>query len=129
MTGNEFRIGNYLMAAEPEFANHPPFRIKHGDVENMISGNPKYKYKRVPLNPENLVKLGAKKINNSMFRMGALTFQSTTFTDGESLTERLLNTRKAMRVCFCGKFLVNLEFIDQYQNLYFALTGEELEIK
>lgn len=84
--------------------------------------------KPIHLTDEWLLKFGSEKINNSMFRMGALTFQPTTFTEGGSLTDRLLNTRKAMRVCFCGKFLVNLEYVHQYQNLYFALTNKELTV-
>lgn len=129
MKASDLRIGNYLMAAEAEFVNHPAFKIQHGDIAEIVTGSKGHKYKPVALDSRWLISFGAEKINNSIFRMGALTFQPTTFAHGEELMGRLLNTRKAMRICFCGKFLVNIEFVHHLQNLYHALTGEELTIK
>lgn len=124
MNPNELRVNNLVRFVKEDKISE----IGHHNLGLLLSNPASNDFEPIPLTKERLLEFGAEKINNSMFRMGALTFQPTTFTDGGSLTEGLLNTRKAMRVCFCGKFLVNLEYVHQFQNLYFALTGEELVI-
>lgn len=147
MDVKELRIGNYICGtvADEDTGEERYFdcRVVAVDETGSLGDNGSWAFMVEALNPKEsfeyydefdpikldekwLLKFGVTKINNSMFRMGALTFQSTNFTEGESLTDRILNSRKAMRICFCGKFLVNLEFVHRFQNLYFALTSKDL---
>lgn len=127
MRAEDLRIGNWFKFGEMEH------QATHYDIRNLaviqLKNESSSPYQPIPLTGEKLLNFGATRVNNSMYRMGALTFQPTTFSEGENLVDKILNTRKAMRVCFCGKFLVNLEFVHQYQNLYHALTDKELTTK
>ena len=69
----------------------------------------------ISLTEEILLKCGFKKINKIYFRKGALTIEVQSFGH--------------FRVSFDGKMLVNLKHLHQLQNLYFALTNEELNIE
>jgi hypothetical protein len=52
---------------------------------------------------------GFKRINNSMFKQGELTLQSKYIHEGNSIYEKMLNTKKAYKVCFKGKFIAMVE--------------------
>ena len=52
---------------------------------------------------------GFKRINNSMFRQGELTLQNGYTHKGNNIYERILNTKKAYKACFKGKFIAMIE--------------------
>jgi hypothetical protein len=115
MEANELRIGNWLIN---------PFGGK-GTVESIYLDSVKLKEsnsfvplvhcKPIQLTDEILLKCGFVKINKSRYlRKGALTI--------------CIEPNNIFRFSLDGSFLVNLEFLHQLQNLYFALTGKELQI-
>jgi len=115
----ELRIGNWVRTINEKVE----YQIEEPNDLNDTGIEP------IPLNEEWLVKLGIKKINNSMFRIGALTFQGSQTDDGGDLHNKIMTSRKSWRICYQGKFLCNKEHVHQLQNLFHALTGNELEIK
>jgi hypothetical protein len=142
MKVTELRIGNYINGIVDEGDNETPLALCVVSTLDSIDMaewpiictsdvNAEWfdGFKPIKITAEWLLKFGIKRINNSMFRFGAITFQATHIDDGGGLSERLLSTRKAFKICLAGKFICNIEHIHQLQNLYFALTGEELEIK
>lgn len=121
MEAKELRIGNWVRGFIGEF----PISAH---AINELDNNPDYEVlKPVPLTGDRLVAFGVKKINNSMFRMGAITFQFHTDMSLEAMQER--DIKDGFRICLNGKFICNLFYIHEIQNLYYALTGEELTIK
>ena len=120
MKANELRIGNWVMdrgdkiwqihswdSYEKVCAN-PPFL---GDSDlGQITGHPLTEYvdylKPIPLTEEWLLKLP----NNH----GGITFEWR-------------NSR--LRILFFGYYLTTCDYVHEWQNLYFALTGQELTIK
>lgn len=81
----------------------------------------------ITLTGEWLVRFGAKKINNSMYRMGAFTFQSYSDMSLEAISNR--NIRSGFRICFCGKFLTNAFYVHRWQNIYHSISDKELTIQ
>jgi len=101
MKANELRIGNYV------------FSIIADDIIRIsaILENQDLQIQPIPLTEEWLLKFGYTKISNSSF----------------------MNSGHGIWICnnlfMCDKNGINLKHVHQLQNLYFALTGEELEIK
>lgn len=122
---NELRLGNII--EYPEYS--ASLTIEQIDKLNV---NIVYKLKDckpIPITEELLIKFGCVKLNNSMFRFGKFTFQGTSTDDGGDLHNKIITSRKAIKVCFEGKYFRTIEYIHSLQNLYFALTNEELTIK
>lgn len=57
------------------------------------------------LTNEKLKSLGFKRINYSMWRNGNITLQNGHTDRGGTLTDRVLNSTKAYKVCRDGKFI------------------------
>ena len=130
MEAKELRIGNYLKTdRECQDDYVEVVEIYNENYFCTCSAGLNYQkehVKPIPLTEEWLVRFGIKKINNSMFRSGALTFQGTTLDNGGELHDRIITSRRGFRICLNGKFLVNLEHVHQLQNLYYSLTQKEL---
>lgn len=114
MKANELRIGNWVNS-----------RIEVGvfyDVmvtKNDFSGNIDL-FKPIPLTKEWLVKLGLKN--------GFSDLQFTIKVTENCSMSVFINQNG--NNCYIGDELeVRIEYVHQLQNLYFALTGEELTIK
>jgi len=125
MKANELRIGNYVKYSD--FASAKKSEIVMVDIsdlillKNMVEG---CFYDPIPLTPEILVKAGFEETYNSRFRVkfdhithGEIGY---TFSDIEN---------------YYGKGFryydhhIDIKYVHQLQNLYFALTGEELPIE
>lgn len=114
---NELRIGNLIMSPDTK---HPVVvEINH---LLYIAGDEKYygEYEPVPLTPEILEAAGFK-IEDKL-NVGAQTY----FKDG--MGEYLTYHYDGFCVYESSKQPV-IKSLHQLQNLYFALTGQELEIK
>ena len=48
--------------------------------------------------------IGYKRINNSMFKLGNITIQNGTISEGDSLMDRILSMKIAFKVCVNGKY-------------------------
>jgi hypothetical protein len=130
MNVKELRIGNYLLDGEGYEINvrglrqndiiytHPVFG------ENCFSGCSIFQ--PISLTAAWLLNLGFEKAYESPFR---LKFDYPTQTQiGYDFSK--METKENMEgFRFFGQYIENVKFIHQLQNLFFALTGEELEVK
>jgi len=132
MKANELRIGNYI---ESYGNNHKITEIFFGLVEfeeYLISTEEGITFeidelKPIPLTEDLLLRFGFEKRLykwNDGSESDDLFIQNSYFIgihDGYNTISRLYRNEY--------QFLMNIESIHQLQNLYFALTGRELEIK
>lgn len=113
MKATELRIGNYVYPGEDEFEDNA-FVVDAGDILACRKGT--YKYKPIPLTEEWLVKFGFKQCGEWFILNGflhqniaiSIIHRKTTFGDNEEYE------------------IENIKYVHQLQNLYFALTGKEL---
>jgi hypothetical protein len=113
MKAKELRIGNYLLNAK----NDDYFEVELNDLEIIDTG--KSKSRPIPLTEKWLLKFG-------LFYENEIGH----FGDGYSGIQLMNISDKYFRGYFRGGVIkVDIEYVHQIQNLYFALTGEELTIK
>lgn len=135
---NELRIGNYILeAGEPSNV----YMIERGGISfyriNDIAVNKETgctlnggedRFKPIPLTLEWLERCGFEKKSNEMQVDGIeMTFHiddSTCFSSCGGLHGSVA----VLCLCRGNYFANNLQYLHQLQNLYFALTGEELTI-
>jgi len=110
MKASELRIGNYV-------------NDSIGLITIGLNGNIKfaYVYHPIPLTEEWLLKFGFDKLDKAHFKI----IQKDIFNSPFTIT---LDENEIFKLDFQG-FWYQLEFLHQLQNLYFALTNEELKIK
>jgi hypothetical protein len=111
MKANELRIGNYVMDGyDIEKVN---YRMIEMLVKNQAEFDP------IALTEEWLLKFGFKKdLGNDLF----FDVNSNSFLIFQNNRIELLDEENNKCICFCKS-------VHQLQNLYFALTGEELTFK
>lgn len=73
-----------------------------------------------------LKSLGFEKINNSMWRLEGVTLQNATTTEGETLIDRIVNQKKAYKVCIDGKYL---QMVTEQQQLEDILRGYKISTR
>lgn len=119
----ELRIGNWVYSSEQE-----PIRIEgvhnkkgvfHGFWHNAI-------VYPIPLTVEWLERFGFKYSQNEETYLGVNSF----FIEDRSTDKLSKNVDKeAFGVWSWQSYLREVKYVHQLQNLYFAITGEELEVK
>lgn len=60
---------------------------------------------------------GFKRINNSMWRLGAFTLQNGYKNDGGILYNKILTTIKAYKVCWSGKYFMMISTIKELNKI------------
>jgi hypothetical protein len=116
MKASELRIGNSIMQDE-DFVFVTYWRLKLIEDGVLI-------YKPIPLTEEWLLKLGFKYKewdNHFIIKNGDYFNSIKKYDDGWRY-----NTDESEATCY---YLTTIKYVHQLQNLYFALTGEELTIK
>jgi hypothetical protein len=102
--------GNFKLAPNGvffcEFLEEPKYYIGRSDIEN---------YEPIPLTEEWLLNLGVEYIDTVTFKGYKL--------DVGNMIIVYNNTVRLM-----GQPLEYIKYVHQFQNLYFALTGEELQV-
>lgn len=83
-------------------------------------------YGAVKLTEDVLVKLGFEEVYNSEFTHK---FELTQDVSFEYRFEKFNNASGMTGLTYYGRLLGNIRFVHQLQNLYFAITNEELTIK
>jgi len=125
MEANELRIGNYVYWNIPEKLNvlHKVVGIRNGRPQTIpISlGDSIENYKPIPLTEDILLKCGYKVYKDSMFcgiigPLGFVKDEGKYFLCTQDDTGYILDDA------------VQIESLHQLQNLYFALTGNELTV-
>ena len=120
MKVNELRVGNLLLINEKvtEVFGINKYYITHGNIESPCKHELKY-FKPIPLTEEWLVKLGFKKENYFTYDNGLI---SISLPSEDPLLWRNGRTYfNSWKICDAPKYVHNL------QNIYFALTGNELQ--
>jgi hypothetical protein len=72
-----------------------------------------------------------KRINNSMWRRDEMTLQNAYTHRGDNIYEKILNTKKAYKACYKGKFVAMIETemgLHHLVYMYFE-RGADMEIK
>ena len=116
MKANELRIGNWVFDND----QLEEFTIESDTLFDESDGDCMEKHiKPIPLTEEWLVKFGAEKVN-----------EISEYFDGEDMYsyELYLDGAECLfdRKCNCQPY-EHIKYVHQLQNLYFALTGEELK--
>ena len=125
---NELRIGNWVRWNYEESSEGNVYPVEYGYELDDIKNNPNI-VKPIPLSEEWLLKFGFESvnsfINNEIWRV-------TNYHKGnEKYGLKLfkgINDPECLYF-FHGNVGLKIEYVHQLQNLYFALTGEELTIK
>lgn len=121
MEANELRLGNLVTATLTneiyEIGIWALRVIEDGNYQNSYDTETKV-YEPIPLTEEWLLKFGFEKNNNNQFILM------------EGSVDILFNKDLNGWTCDGINFSINMtEHVHQLQNLYFALTGEELTFK
>jgi hypothetical protein len=123
MKASELRIGNYFIE---EKRNELIKVIEISESKIFFSGDFKGKWhaKAIPITEEWLLNLGFEEIYNSEFRLkfDHITHREIGFYFSK-VEDKLMQGFR-----FYGHY-IKVEHVHQLQNLYFALTGEELTLK
>jgi hypothetical protein len=129
MKANELRIGNFIMFSETgakfrvvEIDNYG-FRVANANEDTWI-GN--YNFEGIPLTEEWLLKLGFILLSESKYSKKFECINNDSFCF--SFPKLGANVHH-YGMSYRGELLSNIKHVHQLQNLYFALTGEELTIK
>jgi hypothetical protein len=106
MEAKELRIGNIVKYENTVYLHGG----KITEVDNIIQGETDY-YEPIPLTEDWLLKFGFEKTSLHYFRKAGV----------------LIQAEDNCYECYLGSVVAKLEYVHQLQNLYFALTGTELE--
>ena len=127
MKANELRLGNFVIDEDgdvlPITAITPTTVFHNGDLFsaiNTIIG--------VPLTEGWLIKFGFEKYNNSNFSIDVGSYYSCNEIRNSKMKLKFTKA-KNWRVENYANKTIKFNYVHQLQNLYFALTGKELEIK
>ncbi len=112
----ELRIGNFIQNGQGLFAK-----------VNAIDGGMWMHFEGIPLTPEILSKCGfilKEGMNYNIYR------KAVTFPDAHGLMSPQVYSinENCTNIFMNGRWICRIDFLHQLQNLFFALTGEELEI-
>jgi hypothetical protein len=118
MTNAELRLGNYIRFNEyfdGELCEPNEKAIDEDDMHEMWSGSGLPDKEPIPLTEEWLLKFGFERLDTSWIRRDNPGF-------------RIHNPSKTNVFILFNFMDVTIDYIHQLQNLYFALTGEELKL-
>ncbi len=118
MKANELRIGNYIIPITSD-----GFKLEQRPIharEFWLSSNEPDKAEPIPLTEEWLIKFGFKKRLDDQY------------SDFKKVCVGILSDSFYVGVHFgyeYYEYITKVKYVHQLQNLYFALTGEELILK
>ena len=119
MKANELRIGNWVN----DESNTMPYQIRPNDIFPLSMIENKGKAKPIPLTPEILGKAGFEKEPKKIDIYSKSRIRLWVGFGGRCLAYLIEEGTTT------GHYIPNdIDFVHQLQNLYFTLTGEELQI-
>lgn len=123
MKANELRIGNWLLGANGKYLQVDPYGIS-------VIADESVDCKPIPLTPEILEKCGFVKWSNTFL---FIEMEKNTWVN-QYLLIRFKNSEINQVIAHnrrpnMGTLVNSISSLHQLQNIYFALTGTELEIK
>lgn len=99
-------------------------------MTNFSAGGPDYYWEGIPLTEEWLERFGFEKIQDGFFERFELKYWNNIKTIEHTFSISLENfTDYNMAIWLEGNTNVHIYTVHRLQNLYFALTGKELELK
>lgn len=124
MNAKELRIGNLVYDTEGKVntisLDALKYLVKYGDT-NLCQAKP------IPLTEEWLLKLGARKNNlPNGYWISVTNLKAELHFETFDNTDEIVTTLISQS---CELILDRIKYVHTFQNLYFALTGEELTIK
>ena len=122
MKAQELRIGNWVQFRHTE----TPVRVTLGDFVREYNDEHLEDYEPIPLTEEWLIKFGFEPNGGIHFRTIR---QSAYIAIGNDGSCGLYNSLSHFNRGSSYNQLIDVEHVHQLQNLYFALTDEELTIK
>lgn len=138
MKANELRIGNLIMYTNEKDLN----RALRGtvlcvDIDTLmyVENNSRADfYEPIPITPEILEKCGfwykpGGISGADMWQGMGFWYRVKELPNQEFLLRGDFSRKKPIALKLVGWFNSNIEYIHQLQNLYFSMTGEELEVK
>lgn len=125
MKANELRIGNYVLKSlKSGNGRKIEVKIDINDFIRICDGSEIYNFEPIPLTEECLLKFGFKETSDKDFIGGLYTRGK----DGFYINKETMS--------YCGidyegtiDDIVEINYVHELQNLYFALTKEELTMK
>jgi hypothetical protein len=112
---NELRVGNWITSQYKE----KPFKVTGGLIAAMDDGMDEYSLEGIPLTPEILGRAGFEEIYKSPMH--------TTFYK-DKISYYFWHKTNKQYADMGGNQYDHIKHLHQLQNLYFALTGEELTL-
>jgi hypothetical protein len=124
MTANELRIGNWIYDGQVGFKEE--FRVGSGDIVSIDSNDIDCDYRPIRLTEEWLVRFG--------FNVRSISKTYSCYNKGERVQINIQRSEdlNIYEDTFWFKVYngtISIRYVHQLQNLYFALTGNELTIK
>ena len=124
MKANELRIGNYInyriVDKLDERQEWDEVSIIDGQDLDYLEKNPNDKdFQPIPLTEEWLLKFGIDFTSEKEWYQLTFTIKGLLFETASSMEGFTYN--------LCFDDMINIKYVHQLQNLYFALTGEELK--
>lgn len=110
MKASELRIGNYIENTDSQMAS---YMVVNADVIKQNEHTMYASLEPITITKEWMFKLGFE-VSIVLFRKNNLLIQYCV---------------DHFKVYLSGNFIANIQYVHQLQNLYFALTGEELTLK
>ena len=112
MNANELRIGNYV-ETNIESKKYKEIDVNHLDISLLVQFKGR-RYKPIPITEQWLIDLGFTKPRSIIVEYKKNGFELYFITTDDFYQAEL------------GSFTIDVKFVHQLQNLYFALVGEEL---
>lgn len=117
MKATELRIGNYIERHNKVHGEKDIIQVDGGTPLLAFEGMTTLKFNPIPLSEEWLLKFGF--IYNDFINGYILDFEDKT----------LLFMDNGLDLCLMNNESIDCKYVHQLQNLYFALTGEEITLK
>lgn len=121
MEARELRIGNII--EHPTKGARGYTYVNHRTINYLASHPEPLAYKAIPLTEEWLIKFGA------LSKDGCVWIDFALHSDTPFVSYRSVEKCCYFHPNMEGKFEYKIQYVHQLQNLHFALTGKELQIK
>jgi hypothetical protein len=124
MKSNELRIGNYILISvlsDNGNFEYEMFKVNSTTIRDAERYGDEWNAEPIALTEEWLLKFGARKVNH----IHGYVFWTFHYTKSNNALIDIYKNYTEVN----SRLVNNCKYVHQLQNLYFALTGNELELK
>ena len=123
MKANELRLGNLIeVYLEPQISEWLDIKVNLSNLEQII--NKDKAFRPIPLTEEWMLKLGFEYLDAFSWLKNGLTLDNTV----AHFSFDIWRGTYSIENCDFNELPMEVKYVHTLQNLYFALTGEELQI-